>query len=67
MAVWRDMRLSTALGPWTAAFFTSLGLTPLVACGGTTVDRTDSNGAGGDVSSNGGSAGSVGPGTGGYG
>ena len=35
------MRLRTALSPWTAALFTTLGLSPLVACGGSTVDTAD--------------------------
>jgi hypothetical protein len=58
------MRLTTALGPWTAAFFTSLGLSPLVACGGTSVDRTGSNdpGAGGGGRNAGGGGGNAGGG-----
>jgi hypothetical protein len=42
--------MRTSLSPWTAALFSSLGLSRLVACGGTVVERSnraETGGAGG--------------------
>src|SRR5262245_21051896 len=44
MSLWgRVMRLQTPLQPWSTALFTALGLSPLGACGGTTLEHDGTN------------------------
>ncbi|HEX4339729.1 MAG TPA: ferritin-like domain-containing protein [Polyangiaceae bacterium] len=58
------MRLSDrSLHAWTATFYAALGLTPVVACGGTVVEQSDGGSASGGHSSGGLPAGGAGGGT----
>src|SRR5260221_6958985 len=65
VSIWHDRRLGdlrmplrTSLGFWSATFFASLGLTPLVACGGTTTGGTKGGDPGSDSGVGGGAGGS---------